>query len=372
MLLPITIKKKSSSINPDSQIDERDIMFSRQKLTGKHFKQYYKNNPGKKSFDDRFRKNPGLLDNNAIYYSCFSSEAAKANFDVTQHLREITHPPIKKTAITPQKNKVTTFIKNWLLNNGAIDVGFCQLEDYHFYSHHGYAPNYGEEVNTSHKYAIVFLVEMDQEMIGMAPKAPTVLESSQQYLKSAGLAVPLAHFITNLGHDAQAHIDGKYDIVAPLVARDCGLGEIGRMGLLISHKLGPRVRIAAVTTNLPLVLSDRNFDPSVEQFCDVCKKCATICPSNAIPFESKQKINTVNRWQINQEKCFTYWTKIGTDCGRCIQVCPYSHPNNLFHNIIRFSIKHFPVFRRYAAFFDDLLYGKKPKPRKQPTWLKNN
>lgn len=63
----------------------------------------------------------------------------------------------------------------------------------------------------------------------------------------------LAEFMRSIGYPARAHIDGSYRVVCPLVARDAGLGEIGRMGLLMTPELGPRVRIAVVTTDLPLV-----------------------------------------------------------------------------------------------------------------------
>ncbi|MFQ6103859.1 MAG: hypothetical protein ACE5OP_06150 [Candidatus Glassbacteria bacterium] len=52
--------------------------------------------------------------------------------------------------------------------------------------------------------------------------------------------------IRNLGYPARTHIDGNYRVVCPLVARDAGIGEIGRMGLLMTPRLGPRVRIAVV------------------------------------------------------------------------------------------------------------------------------
>ncbi len=77
------------------------------------------------------------------------------------------------------------------------------------------------------------------------------MESAHQYVEAARTAIQLAAFIRNLGYDARAHIDGNYQVIAPLVARDAGLGEIGRMSLLITPKHGPRVRLAVVTTNMP-------------------------------------------------------------------------------------------------------------------------
>ena len=51
--------------------------------------------------------------------------------------------------------------------------------------------------------------------------------------------VQLAAAIRDLGYPARAHIDGNYRVIAPLVARDAGLGEIGRMGLLMTPRWVP-------------------------------------------------------------------------------------------------------------------------------------
>jgi epoxyqueuosine reductase QueG len=154
-----------------------------------------------------------------------------------------------------------------------------------------------------------------------------------------------------------------------LVARDAGLGELGRMGLLMTPKLGPRVRISVVTTDIPLLIDNRNAEYSVTDFCRMCKKCAVACPSKAISFEDKNEIDGVKRWQINSEACFSLWCTMGTDCGRCIAVCPYSHHDNLFHNFIRLGIKNSKVFRKFAVEMDDAIYGRKPATANLPDWL---
>ncbi|MFP4546950.1 MAG: 4Fe-4S dicluster domain-containing protein [Fidelibacterota bacterium] len=361
--------KKSRSGDISFRIDERDIMFSRARLksNSQNYHDYYQSNPEKKDIDDTIRRNPGLLSKTAKYYSPYFSEAAEANFSVTQHLHGITKPEIKPDQQELDPKDTTRFVINWLLKNGAVDAGVTRLQKYHLYSHRGYGEKYGSNIINNHTNVIVFLLQMDKEMIAHAPKTPVVLESSQQYLNSAILAVSLAKFIANLGYSATAHIDGKYDIIAPLVARDCGLGEIGRMGLLISGKFGPRVRIAAVTTDLPLHINSVLYDASIEKFCKICKKCAKLCPSQAIPYDDPSLINGSLRWQIHQEKCYGYWTQIGTDCARCIQVCPFSHNDNLFHNTIRFGIRHFPVFRRIALLMDDMIYGNRKKKREMTT-----
>jgi reductive dehalogenase len=195
------------------------------------------------------------------------------------------------------------------------------------------------------------------------------MESARQYLRSGAMAVQVAQYIRNLGYEARAHIDGNYRVVCPLVARDAGLGEIGRMGLLMTPELGPRVRIAVVTTDLPLATDERRFDPTMIDFCVHCRKCAEACPSDAIPFDDRVDVNGVKRWQIDSEACFTLWCRIGTDCGRCVSVCPYSHPSNLLHNLVRCGVRNSSLFRRLAIWMDDVFYGKPPPPSPLRDWM---
>ena len=134
----------------------------------------------------------------------------------------------------------------------------------------------------------------------------------------------------------------------------------------MATKLGPSIRISVVTTDIPIITDRRKIDHTVFHFCEICKKCADNCPSKAIPFENRQNIDGANRWQINSEACFTYWCSIGTDCGKCIKVCPYAHPNNLMHNVVRKGIKNNLIFRYLALYLDDFFYGKKPSKNKFP------
>jgi len=195
-----------------------------------------------------------------------------------------------------------------------------------------------------------------------------VMESARQYVEAARVALQLGYLIRWLGYPARAHIDGNYRVVAPLVARDAGLGEIGRMGLLMTPELGPRVRLGVVTTDLPLIPDGRRDDVSAIDFCRTCKKCAENCPSRSIPFGDREEINGALRWRIDSDSCFRYWNLIGTDCGRCMAVCPYSHPDNLAHNAVRWAIRHSGAARRGALWLDDVFYGRHPAPRPAPDW----
>lgn len=370
--LPIRLYHSKKYNHRKGRIDERDTMFSRNKLKSGtlQFDEYYKRNPDKAPLDEVFRKEPGLLSPLAINYHPQLFASADASFFVVEALKSIVDGPVAGKKIKTEAREISNYLKNWAKKLGALDIGITPLQDYHLYSYGGRDERYNQKIDCGHKFAIAFTVEMDKATTSCGPYAPIVMESAQQYLSSGAIATQLAAFIRNLGYNARAHIDGNYLVVCPLVAKDAGLGEIGRMGLLMTPHQGPRVRINVVTTDLPLCQDKPTHDLSVLDFCQRCKKCADTCPANAIPQAGMLEIDGVKRWQISQEACFTYWCKSGTDCGRCIGVCPYAHADNLLHNLIRFGIKNNYFFRRLALWLDDFFYGRYPAPKSFPKWLR--
>jgi len=356
---------------PVKRVHEADAVLSRRLLVpgSKAYNSYYQQHPEFHEADERSRKAPGLLDRRSRYFHTGTFAAATANFEVIDYLGGLTHGlgPIEKP-VEVNPDLTARFITQWLKRTGAHSVGFTHLEEYHLYSHKGRGPYSGSPIQKKHKYAIALTVEMDHRMMQSAPEGSTVMESSEQYLQSGVLALKLAAWIRELGYEATAHIDGNYEVICPLVAVDAGLGTIGRMGLLMTPRLGPRVRISVVTTNLPISFGDVLPDRTTLHFCHLCKKCARVCPSAAIPDSPRNNIDGQERWQIDSERCYHFWTTSGTDCGRCITACPYSHPDDGFHRFIRWGIKNNLLFRYLAIKLDDLFYGRKPAIRPLPDW----
>ena len=81
----------------------------------------------------------------------------------------------------------------------------------------------------------------------------------------------------------------------------------------------------------------------VKEFCQQCNLCADNCPAKAISYGNGQEIEVhnksnvqgVRKWTTNAEKCFSYWTKINTDCSVCIRVCPYNRGSSTLDLIWR-------------------------------------
>lgn len=371
-LLPVGMGAGQNG-RPKRQVDERDIMFARVRLQPDtpEYTSYYALRPQNKATDDHIRSLPGLLSSDAQKAHPLHFAAAQASFSIPAALRGQVDGAVAEEAMEVSACSITAYIKGLAKYYGAHAAGITTLQPYHVYSHIGRGSGvYGAPVELDHRYAIAFTVEMDHTMVGTAPAAPEVMEAARQYAAAAQIAVQLACFIRSLGYPARAHIDGNYRVIAPLVARDAGLGEFGRMGLLMTPDLGPRVRLGVVTTQLPLVVDAAVNDPSVIDFCRICKKCAVNCPSRAIPFDDRQKIDGELRWKIDDVRCFRYWNVIGSDCGKCMAVCPYAHSDHILHNGMRWAIRRSGFARRVALGMDDLFYGRKPAARPTPAWMR--
>jgi ferredoxin len=375
VLLTLPIGRATAAArSPSGRTDERDIMFARARLRPgtREYSSYYALRPENRAGDDLTRSKPGLFSESSQAFNPFLFAAAQASSDLTQAVRDRAEGPAAAAKRRLPPGEMTAFVKGLAKYYGALDVGIARLEPYHIYSHIGRgAGEYGAPVELPHEYAVAFTVEMDFAMIGANPQAPGLMESLRQYVEAARVALQLAFILRRLGHGARAHVDGDYRVIAPLVARDAGLGEIGRMGLLMTPSHGPRVRLGVVTTDLELIPDGRRPSPAVIDFCTICNKCAVNCPSRSIPFGGREEVDGALRWKINAETCYRYWSIMGTDCGVCMTVCPYSHPATLLHNAVRRTIAHSGFARRAALRLDDFLYGRKPAVKLPPPWLRH-
>ena len=355
------INKSRSTPIPNQQFDERDTMFARMARSPNTdaYDHYYANNQKLKKKDDHIRSLPPLLSKRGKYYNSDYFKRAEQLFDSIEDISIDSKVVDKYARFLKNAKSDTRILKQIAKELGAVSVGCTNLEKKFVYSHKGrFDNNYSEKIKLDHQNVIVFLVEMNFERMNEAPKASTIFESANQYYRAAVISKTLEAIILKLGYDAKAHYDANYDLILPPFAVKAGLGELGRNNILIADKFGSRVRIGAVTTNLNLDY-DSPISIGVESFCDVCKKCATSCPTKALSINKKSSVRGIEKWTTNVVNCYLIWRFYGTDCGICMAVCPFSHRNNWFHYIIRKVVKFLPIFNKTLLFFDNLIYGKK-------------
>jgi reductive dehalogenase len=371
------------------RVDERTHVFARSRSLrpgSQEFKTFYREHPEYEEYDTRRREMGGPLGHFGTIDSphegpnvaaTLASGAMPMYLGTPEKVKPEPHSVMKEKRVILTPEEATERVKGYARNRGADLVGITELNPLWLYSHRGEIfyenwQDWGREIEIEHQYAVVFAMQMSFEMVGTGPHSPTMIESMGNYAKGAYIATQLASFIANLGYSATASHFRHYEALMVPLAVDAGLGELGRLGYLITKELGPRVRLGVVTTDLPLV-PDKPVDIGVDDFCSICKKCAVCCPSHSIPVEkNKTVVNGLLRWKLNDETCFDYWGKIGTDCNICMRVCPWSHARTFPHKLIVMLITRNRLARRIFSVMDDIFYGKRPKSKAPPDWAQFN
>lgn len=323
------------------------------------YEHYYARRPDLRAVDDRLRRMPGLLQPGGRHFHPELSPAADRLFDAIPGTTADAAAVERWSARLERAADPGAPIKAMVRELGAVAVGFTSLDPAFVYSTKGrHDRDYGRAVEHDHRTAVVFLVEMDFDAMQRSPMVEATLESARQYRRAAEIAKTAAAVLEACGHPAKAHFDACYDVILPPLAVRAGLGELGRNNILIADRYGSRVRIGAVTTDLPLA-SDSPVALGADHFCARCRKCADNCPSAALASGDKECVRGIARWPTHVERCYAYWRVTGTDCGVCMAVCPFSHRDNWFHNLVRAAIRRFEWCHPFALWCDDLLYGRR-------------
>ena len=354
--------------------DERDIVFARTDLfeyfgeDSHTFKEYYQQHPEYLEYDKKVNQRNDLGKTGGMDKPMF-----EAQFEIADKISPESfvdgEPSNERVVISPERasEKVKAFARFL----GADLVGIGPLRQEWVYSHsarsHGDSDNFVPRGTPNdlrlHTNAIAIAVRQDYDLIQSAPDFPVLLATAKGYAFSAWITVQLAEYIRMSGYSARASHFHNYRVLTVPVAVDCGLGELSRAGFLLTKEFGLAVRLAIVTTDLPLQL-DRPVDIGVQSFCETCKICAQDCPIGAIPMGEKVAFNGVLKWKLDEQKCYRYWQAVGTDCAICMTSCPWTKPQNWFHSSISWLASFKGSHQRYLTHADRLFYGKhKSAPR---------
>ncbi len=368
---------------PVKRQDEREHVFARNRALrpgSDQYKKFYQTHPDWEESDAARRQkggpigHPGTIDSphgDANVAAALASLNIPLYLSSPEKVKPQAHPHFNSEKFIMAPEEATVRIKGFTRHLGADLVGITKLDPLWVYSRRGEIfhenwDDWGREIETNHKFAIVFTEEMSLDMVGTGPHTPTTLESMRDYAQGAHIAAQLAAFIANLGYATANHLRHYECMLVPL-AVDAGLGELGRLGYLVTKEYGPRVRLGAVTSDIPLI-PDKPVDIGMEDFCKVCKKCALCCPSGSIPMEDPTVVNGTLRWKLYAETCFEYWGKVGTDCNVCMRVCPWSHARTFPHKLIVALVSRNMIARRLFTVMDDIFYGKNPKAKLVNNW----
>ena len=111
------------------------------------------------------------------------------------------------------------------------------------------------------------------------------------------------------------------------IASLSGMGWIGKNGLLITESYGPRQRMGAVLTDMPVTREAKLVDNQ----CGTCTACIDRCAMKVLKGPDFKHHPGSRDLVIDWAKCGVYEARLIGDgsrpemaCGRCISVCPFS------------------------------------------------
>jgi len=209
-------------------------------------------------------------------------------------------------------------VREFALSMGADLVGFTELTPEMVFR--------GADVKG--RYVISIGIAMDHDLIDTAPDPPAGVEALRTYWKLGHVVLKVSQFVRSMGYEAQGHqvrtFLGDLPTVLHTVASiKSGLGELGRIGILVTEEFGPCIRVGTVTTELELPdEGERSF--GVDEFCTNCRLCADNCRGEAIPLE-KTLVYGKMRYRIDPYRCLPEFARYD-GCGICIKVCPFNRP----------------------------------------------
>lgn len=212
-------------------------------------------------------------------------------------------------------------LKEYLISQGATDVGFCEIPD----------GDFGEC-----KYGVSIVVRLSETIVDEIAEEPTHTyfnhyRTVNSYIDSLLLKTGL--FLQNKGYKyitvaASQSINkdgwnykGRYS--HKKVATLAGLGSVGKSSMFLHREYGANVRLGTVVTDCPFEVGETEYkSPCVD-----CSLCVDACPSGAILGKMWNE-NTTREEMFDPEKCSTYMkTQFkhigrGAVCGICMSVCP--------------------------------------------------
>jgi epoxyqueuosine reductase QueG len=215
-------------------------------------------------------------------------------------------------------------LRDFIKGLGVSDIGFSKVT--------GFVPENWSKYN----YAISFVIQLSNGIINDIKEnnEPTQTyfahyRSVNYHINEVTLRTTIA--LQNSGYNAiaipssQSLHDKPYNSVFShkKAATLSGLGWIGKSGLFIHHKFGPRVRLGTILTDMELPLTT----PITTSKCGDCNLCVIKCPAMAI--EGTKWVQGMERNKIyDAHACSSYMKKNfqhigrGSVCGVCISTCP--------------------------------------------------
>ncbi len=227
--------------------------------------------------------------------------------------------PVSATRSQATAQELAERVRNFALAHEADDAGIAAMHPSYIF----------EGYTIEHASVVILALAHNYERLREVPSDKTngvgVCDVGDQYARGTRSSYALANWMRSQGYHADPYPGpsaGALLLIPPAIA--AGLGELGKHGSLISPRFGSGVRLAGVTTDMPLLPTvPQRF--GADEFCGTCQVCTQACPPAAIT-PAKQMVRGVERWYVDFDKCIPYFAEAAS-CGICIAECPWTRPS---------------------------------------------
>ena len=228
-------------------------------------------------------------------------------------LRRATGPTASVQRRVDDPSEMASEIETRARELGANLVGVTDIKPHHIYR--------GHEV--PYAFAISVGVEMNRRSMAGVPDDASTAEVMRAYAEVGRIVATLSEQVRGMGWPARAYGNpNSGDLLQIPIAIDCGFGQLGKHGSLISKEHGSNFRLGCVVTDLPLAPRNDHIDIGVDDLCERCNICVRSCPVDAI-FDERRLVRGERKWYVDFDKCIYYFCETA-GCGICIEVCPWS------------------------------------------------
>lgn len=281
-----------------------------------------------------------------------------ARFQAGAVAAQIAPIPRDPEVLTRHVKALAAFLK-------ADGVGTCRVPESAYYSH----DRQGLPVAVAYPNAVVIVMRKEWNAVRASAGSDWMGDpiSFQAYGHLALVAETMADYLRRLGWDSSAQYGpsfvDRYAVLLPPLLLWAGMGEVSRAGIILNPALGLGFKAAAVLTDMPLT-PDRPIDFGLQRFCQSCQICAQQCHSHAISTGDKVLYNGYETWKLDTRRCagFNFTNKRGTMCNRCVKSCPWTHPQDWPHNLVRSLVTRSRPVQRIAIAASGLLGPGKDHP----------
>lgn len=228
------------------------------------------------------------------------------------------------------KEELTTDVKSLSKSLGADLVGIADLTPFRGFI------TVPEDLLEPYSNSISIAVHLNDDIVDSIVDSPTPQYADHYREVNILLDKITSHIVTwisSKGLIAQAipasHIVDEERLLGSIshkaIARMAGIGWQGKNLLIISPQFGPRIRLATVLTNMPLIA-----DQPLKNRCGKCEECFRACPSSAIMNVSTESHYNTREEAVYIERCYARLKTFkanpeirATICGVCIKSCPF-------------------------------------------------